>query len=115
MPPPTAPMRDVVAASDSKDVSYDSNEVKNVLGNIDNNNNNNNNGSNSNNKNNINNNFSSLNKKMNINEGKIYVNNNADSMGRIWGNSESGAGPGGLVVHLSKLAYHTSCYEKLRK
>jgi hypothetical protein len=122
MPPPAVPMRDVAAVTDSKDVSFDSGEAKhNLSSNNNNNNSNNNNNNNDNNtsstmKNNTNNNnFSLSNKKTTINDGKIYVNNNTDTMGKIWGTSESGAGPAGLVVHLSKLAYHTYCYEKIRK
>jgi hypothetical protein len=123
MPPPAVPARDMAAVSNSKDDSFDISEAKHHLTSNNNNNNNSNNNNNNNennssgtNKNNTNNNnFSLLNKKTTVNDGKIYVNNNTDGMGKIWGNSESGAGSAGLVVHLSKLAYHASCYEKIRK
>ena len=82
-----------------------------------NNNNDNNNSSDNRNKNN-NSNYNSENSPNNLQsntpEKPIYVNHKSDAMGKIWGAVESGPGSSSLVVYLSKLAYHTACYEKVK-
>jgi hypothetical protein len=79
------------------------------------NNDNNNSSDNRNKNNNSNNNENSLNNlQSNTPDKPIYVNHKSDAMGKIWGAVESGPGSSSLVVYLSKLAYHTACYEKIK-
>ena len=43
------------------------------------------------------------------------TNFNDDTIGKIWGNTDTGSGKSGLIVYQNKQVYHTSCFEKIRK
>lgn len=90
------------------------NNVSDTNNNNTNNDNNNSSDNRNKNDNNNNNENSPNNLQSNTHDKPIYVNHKSDAMGKIWGAVESVPGSSSLVVYLSKLAYHTACYEKIK-
>lgn len=108
-----------ISNNNSKNNDNNTTDNNNTNNNRNSNNNNDNNSSSDNrNKNNNNSNNNNENSPRNLQsnspEKPIYVSHKSDAMGKIWGAVESGPGSSSLVVYLSKLAYHTACYEEVK-
>lgn len=124
MPPPSLPVRDA-AVDRTQSASHDSNEGYNSYNYNSTHNTNNNNSNSNNNNNNNSNNDNNPHTKTRTQDShptpdtikKVYNTdtNKHNLMGKIWGNSELGTGPSGLVVYSKKLAYHSFCYDKIKK